>query len=238
MDITNAYVLAVEERAAVAGTTSGVYTFRQFVGAGVDKTQFVNACYLTNLTGDVLYVKLLMGANSIQRGRPLSRTAWLFGGTGWDFDGKLTATNTGTSLTENGASLTVGKHYRTHIDVDSFSITTGDLALSLGSAAGTGITAKGSYSEIIACAGTGYVSLVNSGTLTTSISKVLAEQLATATYGEYHLVVPHGETLDVTSDGRDVCYGVSLWVPTGADPSLINIVGRVRPGRNKVGAPA
>lgn len=225
MSITRGYVTATQERAEVANTTSGVYTW----------PSYVNTALVSNTSGDVAYIRLLTGSNDVFNGEPRSFGNWT--GTGWTYDGaNFVTSGAGSNLEEVAGSLEVGKSYRTRITV--VEIASGDqFNLVLGTTNGTTRSSAGTFTELLACAGNTRVSIAPDGAVTATIRNIIAEQLATDVIGEYDILLPDGETIDITRDSREVIYGFSVWIPTGATAGKINARGRVTPGRNKIACP-
>ena len=91
---------------------------------------------------------------------------------------------------------------------------------------------------MLAAATNGKITILPATNSAAKFRNIRAEQLATATLGEYDIVIPDGETVDLTRDGRDAIYGFSVWNPTGSVAGKINARGRITPGRNKVVSPS
>lgn len=234
MGITEGYTTATVTRAYAEGATAGVYTW----------PSFVNTALVTNTSGQLSYIKLLQGKSVVTN--PYSAREWatvvdniagMFTGTSIHYD---TAVDPGppNTLTQRVGTLVVGKDYVVAANITPKGITSGDQRFTLGT--GGNLLSfddmSGRSYQVAACgaATTLLVTFNTEGIIDLSFS---VEQVASAEIGEYDLVIPDKETIDITRDGRESIYGFSVWVPdTGVD-AKINARGRVTPGRNKIASP-
>lgn len=234
MSITTGYTTATVARAYAEGVTAGVYTW----------PSYVNTALVTNVSGQLAYVKLLTGDSVIPN--PYKAQGWAEVGAGDSTAGMFTGTAlhydlasdpaTVTTLTQRAGTLVVGKHYVVTADIKPRGATAGDVRFTLGT--GGNILSfddnSGRSSQVAAAStATTLEVLFNVSAAAVDVSFAV-EQVASAVIGEYDLVIPDGETIDITRDSREAIYGFSVWVPdTGLD-GAINARGRVTPGRNKV----
>ncbi len=244
MDITNSFVSATIVKAYANGTSPGALVLTKSTTEG-NIPLWCNCVLVTNVSGAAIYTRLLIADNQITG--PTARSANWTLGNGWSRDGdRFKLTDTTGILTETTGSLTVGKQYMLSFrqdfvsgfndlptDTPSDTVTAKLGTTSCGTAIGTQIK-----HAVAAAATNGKVSFTpDSGADTLYISGILAEPMASATIGEYDLIIPDGETIDVTLDGRVLCYGVSVWAPTGNADGAVNVRGRVIAGRNKQTTP-
>ena len=215
LTFTQGLVAPTQERAEVAATTAGVYTF----------PGRCNLVHVVNESGQRAYVRHLQ---NITPDALATRAGWaVAAGSGWLFDGgrwKDGPPLSVSDLTEKVASLTVGKEYRITYTVE----VAGDAGVLIraGTTAGTSRTANGTYTQMLTCAGNGFLSFTTDvGTGSCAVKDLIVEPMATAVTGESHVQLAANEATDITFDGAFASYGYSLWLAATGTASKCNASG-------------